>query len=106
MKFNADGTYKSYGFRDGTPFSLMPYYRSGPTGMSQEDEVVSAKAKILLQDRYELAAESAENWLQTGDVRVGWDFGKTEFAPDILADPEVGELFMDGLFDHMGTGNV
>ena len=107
MKYNEDGTYKNYGFRDGAPFGGFPYYKSGSaTGMTQSDETVSRKALMVLQHREGLSAEQANNWLDTGDTEVGYDFGQHEQAPDILEDEEVGKVFMDGLFDYMGTGGL
>jgi hypothetical protein len=105
MEFNTDGTYKSYGFRDGMPFGGFPYYKSGAaTGMSQEDEGVSRKALMLLQDRHGLSSERANNWLDTGDVSVGYDFGQHEQAPNILEDEAVGRGFMDELLGYGGEG--
>lgn len=105
MEFNVDGTYKSYGFRDGSPFGGFPYLKSGNfTGMSQVDEEVSRKALVLLQDRYGLSSAEANNWLDTGDAEVGYDFGQHEQAPNILEDEEMGRSFMDDLLGYGGEG--
>lgn len=96
--YNADGTYKAYGFRDGMPFGGFPYYKSGSaTGMTKDDVIGSREALILLQGRHGLSAKQANNWLDTGDTAVGYDFGQHEQAPDILEDEEVGRVFMNDL---------
>jgi hypothetical protein len=102
MTFNS--TLQHYGFEDGSPFGGDPYYKSGPhTGMTAIDEEVSLAALVILEDRFELSADEANNWLDTGDTEVGYDFGQHMQAPNILADESVGAAFLDDVLGYGGA---
>ena len=69
MEYNTDGTYKNYGFRDGSPFNPMPYKTDGEFDVYYRD---GQEAATLLGDLYGLGYDRANNWLDTGNEEVGW----------------------------------
>lgn len=71
MEYNTDGTYKSYGFRDGSPFNPMPYKMAGRAS-NRAAYGEGQEAATLLGELYGLGMDRANNWLDTGNEEVGW----------------------------------
>ena len=112
MQYNTDGTYKNYGFRDGSPFNPMPYVQGTErAGLTNQDMKQKLLAEMVVMDRFGLSAQEAANWLDTGDTEVGWDFsqvrrmeesmGMTDVLFDLEDDPDVWKEWGKEMLDEL-----
>jgi hypothetical protein len=76
--------------KHGGPLNPMPPYAAShrASGMRPADVEDARLARLLLQDQHGLTNVEASNWLDTGDIAVGFDGRFADLQTDVLGDRE------------------